>query len=40
MEDFPEDHGEQVKEIYARFGLAIYQAQCLEHGLVNALGKV
>ncbi|UWX03484.1 hypothetical protein H1235_10165 [Pseudoxanthomonas sp. NC8] len=37
MEDFPEDHGEQVKEIYARFGLAIYQAQCLEHGLVNAL---
>lgn len=28
---------EQVKEIYANFGLAIYQAQCLEHGLVNAL---
>jgi hypothetical protein len=28
---------EQVKEIYAYFGLAIYQAQCLEHGLVNAL---
>jgi len=37
MEDFPEDHEDQVKEIYARFGLAIYQAQCLEHGLVNAL---
>lgn len=28
---------EQVKEIYANFGLAVYQAQCLEHGLVNAL---
>ena len=28
---------EQVKEVYANFGLAIYQAQCLEHGLVNAL---
>lgn len=27
----------QVKEIYANFGIAIYQAQCLEHGLVNAL---
>ena len=37
MEDFPESHEEQVKEIYARFGLAIYQAQCLEHALVNAL---
>lgn len=28
---------EEVKEIYAHFGLAIYQAQCLEFGLVNAL---
>lgn len=28
---------EQVKEIYANFGLAIYHAQCLEHALVNAL---
>jgi hypothetical protein len=28
---------EQVKEVYANFGLAVYQAQCLEHGLVNAL---
>ncbi|QJY34701.1 hypothetical protein HND92_18095 [Diaphorobacter sp. JS3050] len=37
MDEFPGDHAEQVKEIYARFGLAIYQAQCLEHGLVNAL---
>ncbi|WP_434031655.1 hypothetical protein [[Pseudomonas] boreopolis] len=27
----------EVKEIYANFGLAIYQAQCLEHGIVNAL---
>ena len=28
---------EQIKEVYANFGLAIYKAQCLEHGLVNAL---
>lgn len=27
---------EEVREVYARFGLAIYSAQCLEHGLVNA----
>lgn len=31
------DEGEHVKEVYARFGLAIYYAQVLEHGLVNAL---
>lgn len=37
MQWFPEGHEEQVKEIYARFGLVIYQVQCLEHGLVNAL---
>ena len=29
--------GEHVKEVYARFGLAVYYAQVLEHGLVNAL---
>ncbi len=29
--------GEQVKTVYAHFGLAIYQSQVLEHGLVNAL---
>lgn len=29
--------GEQVKEVYARFGLAFYHAQVLEHGIVNAL---
>ena len=28
---------EEIRDIYAHFGLAIYQAQCLEHGLVNAL---
>ncbi|MEB3263528.1 MAG: hypothetical protein VKJ66_04060 [Synechococcus sp.] len=28
---------EQVKEVYARFGLAVYFAQVLEHGIVNAL---
>lgn len=32
------DHeDEHTKEVYARFGLAIYYAQVLEHGLVNAL---
>lgn len=31
------EHGEHVKEVYARFGLAVYYAQVLEHGLVNAL---
>ena len=31
------DEGEHVKEVYARFGLAVYFAQVLEHGLVNAL---
>ena len=28
---------EQIREVYAHFGLAIYCAQVLEHGLVNAL---
>ncbi len=28
---------EQVKEVYAHFGLAIYLAQVLEHGIVNCL---
>ena len=32
-----QDEGEHVKEVYARFGLAVYFAQVLEHGLVNAL---
>jgi hypothetical protein len=31
-----DDKGEHVKEVYARFGLAVYCAQVLEHGL-NAL---
>jgi len=31
------DKNEEVKEVYARFGLAVYCAQVLEHGLVNAL---
>jgi hypothetical protein len=32
-----EDDGEQYKEVYARYGLAMYQAQVLEHGIVNVL---
>ncbi len=31
------DENEQAKETYAHFGLAVYLAQVLEHGLVNAL---
>lgn len=31
------DEGQHVKEVYARFGLALYHAQVLEHGLVNSL---
>ena len=26
-----------IREVYARFGLAMYQAQVLEHGIVNAI---
>jgi hypothetical protein len=32
-----DERGEHVKTVYAHFGLAIYLAQCLEHGIVNAL---
>ena len=31
------DSAEQVKEVYAHFGLAIYLSQVLEHGIGNAL---
>jgi recombinational DNA repair ATPase RecF len=33
------DHGadEHVKDVYAQFGLAVYLAQVLEHGLASAL---
>lgn len=27
----------QIREVYARFGLAMYMAQVLEHGMVNAV---
>jgi hypothetical protein len=32
-----DETGEHHKTVYAHFGLALYFAQCLEHGLVNAL---
>ncbi len=32
-----DDAEETTKEVYARFGLAMYYAQVLEHGLVNAM---
>ncbi|MCQ0989014.1 hypothetical protein [Jiella marina] len=28
---------EQIREVYSRYGLAMYQAQVLEHGMVNAV---
>src|SRR5690554_5485570 len=28
---------EQTRDVYAHFGLAMYLAQCLEHGIANAL---
>src|SRR4051812_42107421 len=31
------DENEHHKEVYAHFGLAVYMAQVLEHGIVNAL---
>jgi hypothetical protein len=32
-----DDERKQIKEVDARFGLAVYFAQVLEHGIVNAL---
>lgn len=32
-----DETGEHAKTVYAHFGAAVYFAQCLEHGLVNAL---
>ena len=31
------DENEHHREVYAYFGLAVYQAQVLESGLINAL---
>lgn len=32
-----DDRGREIREVYARFGLAMYQVQVLEHGIVNAI---
>lgn len=32
-----EDDEVQIREVYSRYGLAMYQAQVLEHGMVNAV---
>ena len=37
MHELHDADGEQVKEVYAKFGLVVYFAQVLEHGIVNAL---
>jgi hypothetical protein len=31
------DESDQIRDTYAHFGLAVYMAQVLEHGLVNAM---
>ena len=31
------DRDEIVRDVYAHFGLALYSAQVLEHGLANAM---
>ena len=31
------DESDQIRDTYAHFGLALYMAQVLEHGLVNAM---
>jgi hypothetical protein len=35
-----DDEGEHIREVFAHFGLALYLAQCLEHGIVNALTQL
>jgi hypothetical protein len=37
VDEESDDSGEHHKSVYAHFGAAMYFAQCLEHGLVNAL---
>src|SRR5260221_10364416 len=32
-----DDHNDHVRDVYAHFGLAVYMAQVLEHGIANAL---
>lgn len=32
-----DDESIQIREVYSRYGLAMYQAQVLEHGMVNAV---
>ena len=41
LEDFSQEpDGDLVRETYAYFGLAMYHAQVLEHGIVNAMVPV
>jgi len=35
--DLPDGTEDEIREVYARYGLAMYQAQCLERGLATAL---
>jgi hypothetical protein len=32
-----DEEGTQIRDVYAHYGLAMYLAQCLEHGIVLAL---
>ena len=40
MSDDQDPESDEIKEVYARFGLAVYFAQVLEHGIVNALVSI
>ena len=31
------NRGDEIRDVYAHFGLALYLAQVLEHGIVNAM---
>ncbi len=37
VEENLDEESSQIKDVYAHYGLAMYLAQCLEHGIVNAL---
>ena len=37
VEENLDEESSQIKDVYAHYGLAMYLAQYLEHGIVNAL---
>ncbi|MGO9545568.1 MAG: hypothetical protein ACLPPF_12355 [Rhodomicrobium sp.] len=37
MDELLDEDSLQIRDVYAHYGLAMFLAQCLEHGIVNAL---